>query len=375
MRRTISIVVAGVLTVGVVFTVLASERGSKPKHLRVVHGITSVENRPFFDDAQVKSAFAAHGFALQIDTATSDQVVAGADLSRYDFAFLTESSTAANIATTRHVTNAFVPFRSPMVVATTKDVAQRLTKANIAQEHAGWWTIDTPRYIDLVRRRVRWNQLPGNTGSNDATLVIITSPGVTTSEGAMYASLASAVANRGTVVGSQAKVDEVVNAVSPLFLAQGRDPTSSAPMAWTNEARVLAHAATRDGSIHPDRVLMYPTPGVVADYTLLPLSRTGRETARLLTEDPTLQRLAVENGFRATSEPAALVAFAGQNGVDVPATLPRTIPLPAYDNLRALVTRVDAALLAALGPGRTTETTSQSVPSPVPTGTNRTGQP
>ena len=275
-----------------------------------------------------------------------------------------------------------------MVVATFKDVAQRLTKAGIAQEYAGWWTLDTQRYLDLVRRHVRWNQLPGNVASNDNTLVFITSPGVTTSEGAMYASLASSVANNGAVVGSQAQVDEIVNDVSPLFLAQGPAQTSTAPfnhyteigglappMVWTNEARFVAHAAAHDGTIHPDSVLMYPTPGVVADYTLLPFTPTGSEAGKLLTADPMLQRLAGESGFRTTKEPAALAAFARQNGVEVPVTLPHAIPLPTYDNLQALVTRVDAALLAALGPGPATAATSQSVPSPVSTGPNRTGQP
>ena len=387
MRRTISIVVAGVLSVGVVFTVVASERGSKTKHLRVVHGITSAENRPFFDDARVKSAFAAEGLAVQVDTVTSDQVVTTADLSRYDFAFLTESSIAANIASVRHITNTFVAFRSPMVVAMSTDVAQRLTRAGIAQEHAGWWTLDTRRYLDFVRRRGRWNQLPGNVGSNDNALVFITSPGITTSEGVMYASLASSVANNGAVVASHAQVDKIVNAVSPLFLAQGFAEPSTAPfdrptrigvlgppMVWTSEARFVARAAAHDGTVHSDGVLMYPAPGVVAAYTLVPFTSTGSEAGRLLTTDPSLQRLVVENGFRTTKEPAALAAFARQNGVEVPVTLPPAIPLPTYDNLQALVTRVDAALLA-VGPGPRTTATSQSVPSPVSTGRNRTGKP
>jgi hypothetical protein len=72
---------------------------------------------------------------------------------------------------------------------------------------------------------------------------------------------------------------------------------------------------------------------VVADYTLVPLLRP--EQTGLLTTDPTLQRLAVEHGFRTTTQPAA-----GRRPAEWcrAVALTHSIPLPTYDNLRALVT-------------------------------------
>ena len=52
---------------------------------------------------------------------------------------------------------------------------------------------------------------------------------------------------------------------------------------------------------------MYPSPDVLSKHTLVPLSSAGDTIGRLLTDDPTLQQLAVENGFRSTSKPDAFI--------------------------------------------------------------------
>jgi hypothetical protein len=387
-RRTISIGLAAVLAVGVVLTIVVSRSGSSAKHLRVVHGVTGAENERLFADNRVKAAFAKHGLDVRVDSVPSDQVMTTAEVARDDFAFLIETARAAKLAAARHATATSLSFSSPMVVATFKEVAQRLARAGIAQAHQGWWTLDTKRYLDLVRRRVHWSGLPGNTASADKRLVFISSPGVTTSEGAMYASLASYVANNGEVVRSVAQVDKIVNAVSPLFLDQGAEQTTTdshpehtqnvglaPPLVWTDEADFVARAAVHAGSIRPDRVLMYPSPDVVATYALVSFTPAGSEVDQLLATDPELRQLAVEHGMRTTTQPGAMPAFARQNGVAVPVNLPKGIRLPSYDTGQALVTRVEAAVLAARGPDPASEST-ESIPSPVPsTSPNRTGYP
>jgi hypothetical protein len=356
-RRTISIGLAAVLAVGVVLTILVSRRDSSAKQLRVVHGVTGAENEPFFADARVKAAFANHGLDVRVDSVVSDQVVTTVDVAHDDFAFLTEAATAAKVAAMHHVPATSLSLSSPMVVAASGDVVPRLARAGIAQEHDGWWTLDMKRYLDLVHRRVHWNELPGNTASADTGLVYISSPAVTTSEGAMYASLASYVANNSAVVSGVSQVDEIVNAVSPLFLDQGAEQTranvgAAPPLVWTDEASVVAQAATDVGRTQPDRVLMYPSPDVVADYSLVSFTPAGSEVGRLVSTDPTLRRLAVEHGMRTRTQPDALTAFARQNGVAVAANPVNAIALPSYDTGQALVTRVEAAVLAASGPSR-----------------------
>jgi hypothetical protein len=97
-------------------------------------------------------------------------------------------------------------------------------------------------------------------------------------------------------------------------------------------------------------VLMYPSPDVLSKYTLVPLSSAGDTVGRLLTDDPTLQQLAVEHGFRITSKPQAFDSFVKQDKLTVQPQVPDAIASPTDDILRALMTRIDAALHVALGP-------------------------
>lgn len=191
----------------------------------------------------------------------------------------------------------------------------------------------------------------------------------------MYASLASYVANNARVVSSVTQVDRIVNAVSPLFLDQDAESTRTdpsarnvgvaSPLAWTDEASFIAQAAAHAGGVGPDRVLMYPSLDVAAEYSLVPFTPAGAEVGRLLGTDPALRRLAVEHGIRTTAQPGVLPAFARQNGVAVPVN-PNAIELPSYETGQALVVRVEAAVLAAFGPSPSTTETTESVPSPVP---------
>ena len=194
-------------------------------------------------------------------------------------------------------------------------------------------------------------------------LVGITSTDVTTSNPAeMYASIASYVLNQNRVLDSTENVDEVVNQVSPLFLEQTNADRSTAavfcdyvkvkdttPMVMTPEAAFVARAAAHDGGIRPNMVLMYPDPDVLSKATLVPLTHAGDVVGRLLTDDPSLQQLAIRHGFRTTSNSTLFGSFAdeeprrGAAQVVVGSTA-------AGDILEALLTRINAALHVTLGP-------------------------
>jgi hypothetical protein len=382
MRRTLSIVVAVVLAVGVVATIVVATGGSSKKHLQVVRGVIGSEKQAFFNDPRVKAAFAKHGFDVEVDTAGSRAIATTVDLSKYDFAFPAGTPAAEKIKLKSHVTVSYVPFFTPMAIATFTPIAQLMEKVGAAQNHGGYWTLNMAKYLQLVDAHKRWNQLPGNTAYPTSKEVLITSTDVTTSNSAaMYASIASYVANNNTPVENPGQVASVLNAVSPLFLEQGYTEQSTeapfddylsigegkTPMVMIYEAQYVARAAAHDGSIQPNMVLMYPDPDILSKHTVVPLTPVGDEIGRLLTDDPTLQHLAVENGFR-TSKPGDFASFVQQNHVSIDNDLLDIVDPPAYDNLEALINGIDGALHATLGPRPGPPATTESAVSTTPSG-------
>jgi hypothetical protein len=347
-RRKLSLVLAAVLSVVVVATIFVSRSNSSRSSATVVRGAVDPESRPFFADPRVQTIFKQHELDMRINDASvpPDFSVDGAP---------SPNAGAGNPGVT--------PFYSPLAVATFRDIAVVLQHAGLAHDHGGWWSLDTARYLDLVRRRVRWNQLPGNSTYHSVRPVLIATPGTETDTTAMYAALAGYLANGSAPLESHAEVDKVVNAVSPLFLEQGsRDPArgtpfdeylslgeTTTPMVLVEEAEFVQRAMIAGGKISPNMVLMYPDPDVLVTQTLLARTPAGARVAALLTDDPTLQTLAAADGLRTPAHPGTVAAVAQRHHVALPSTVGDVIEAPTAQNLEALMVRIEATLLAARG--------------------------
>jgi hypothetical protein len=251
-----------------------------------------------------------------------------------------------------------------MAIATFKPIVQLLAAAGVAHDQGGWWSLDMKGFESLVARGARWTDLPNNQSYPASKYILITSTDLSTSNSAaMYASIASYVANGNNVLSSPAQVSAVLDAVSQLFVRQGYTAQSSegpfadylsigigkTPMVMIYESQFVAPAAAHDGSIRPDMMLLYPDPDVVSKHTLVPLTPSGDQIGRLVQDDPRLQQLAVDYGFR-TAKPAAFNAFVTRHKVQVAPQLINIIEPPTYDTLEELITRVGDTLHAALGP-------------------------
>src|SRR5262249_14112445 len=175
-----------------------------------------------------------------------------------------------------------------------------------------WWSFDMAKFLDLVEHDTRWTDLAGNTDYPANKQVLITSTDVTTSNSAaMYASIASYLANGGNVVANAEEAQTVAPIVAPLFARPGSTEQSSeapfddylsigvgkTPIVMIYESQFVARALADDGSIRPGMVLMYPTPTIVSKHSLVPLSDNGDKVGQLLMNDPTLLDLAVQYGF------------------------------------------------------------------------------
>jgi hypothetical protein len=352
------LLLAAVLAVGVAAAVVVSNRSgsaSAPPRLTTVRGVVGSEKLPFFQDRDVTAAFAKAGYRLQVDAAGSRQIVGGVDLSRYDFAFPAGAPQGDRIKRDRRASRSYVPFFTPMTIATFKPIAQLLVRAGVARPASAYYMFDVARFLQLTSKGTRWSQLPGNTSYvTDKSVLVSTTDVRTSNSAAMYLSLLSYVAAGDNVVTDDAGADRAATSVAPLFLKQGylesttQEPfddflsigIGKTPMALVYESQYLARAAAGDGSITPDMTLMYPTPTTYAKHTFVPLTDPGDAVGRLLASDPRLRELAVRYGFR-TGDAAAVRRFAADHGLPAPPPLVDVVDPPTYEVLERMITRID----------------------------------
>lgn len=358
MTRTLGLVLAAVLAIGVVVALGASAAGRflpKPIATTTVRGVIGSEKEPFFRDSAVQAVFSRHGFDVQVDTAGSREIATTVDLTRYDFAFPAGVPAAQKIKADRKAAATYSPFYTPMAVATFKPIVQLLVDNRIARDEGGYYDLDMKAYMDLVARNARWSDLPANTAYPASKSVLITSTDVRKSNSAaMYLAMASYVANGNNVVQDQSTAAQLVPKVAPLFLRQGFTESSSeapfedylsigigkSPMVMIYEAQFLSRVAAHDRAITSEMVLMYPSPLVLSKHTLVPLKPNGDRVGRLLMDDPELQRLAVRYGFR-TNDQSAFGSYLKSRGVQPPPPLVNVIEPPAFEPLEAMITGIE----------------------------------
>ncbi|MFF2083362.1 three-helix bundle dimerization domain-containing protein [Nocardia sp. NPDC058176] len=314
----------------------------------VVRGVVGSEKMAFFADERVVEVLADNGITVEVEPAGSRQIATSVDLDRYDFAFPSSSPAAERIQRARGVTAKYTPFSSPIAIATYRPIAELLTAAGVITP-GPVASFDMNRYLELAAGGVQWDDLPGNTTYPVAKNILVsTTDPRSSNSAAMYLSIASYVANDHTIVRGATAEAHVLPALSKLFLAQGYTDNSSegpfnqyltngmgpTPLVCIYEAQFIGAAAA--GRITPDMVLTYPTPTVLSNHTLVPLTRPGDTIGRLLTDNPELRRLAAEHGFR-TGDNAQFTAVAAAHDVPVAADLIDVVDVPAYDTLERLL--------------------------------------
>lgn len=355
MKRWIGVALAAVLAGVAVVAVVAGNRGGE-RELVSVRGVIGSEKKPFFDDPRVQAAFARHGLRVEVDTAGSRQIVTDVDLSRYAFAFPSSAPAAERIKRDRGATTTFSPFYSPMAVATFEPIAALLTRAGVLRNSdKGQQILDISKYLELVAKGTRWDQIPGNDVYRARKRVLVTTTDIRTSNSAaMYLAALGYVANGENVITSDAQIAKIAPILAPIVLDQGFSETTSeasfddylalgagkTPLLAVYEAQYLSHVFRGDGAIKPDMRLVYPSPTVLSKHTLVPLSGPGTRVGELLTGDPELRSLAAAHGFR-TTDPRAFADQAARAGVRV-AELVDVVEPPVHERLDRLITMIDA---------------------------------
>lgn len=233
MKRFLSLLLAAGLAIGVAIAIVLGDRpgetGDTGRATTLVRGVIGSEKQAFFADPAVQKAFARHGLRVETDPAGSRQIATAVVLQHYDFAFPSSSPAAEKIQRRVGGTVKYAPFSSPMAVATFRPIADLLGSAGVARDTGdGVWTLDVARYLDLVKRRVRWDQLKGNDiYAVRKSLLISTTDPRNSNSAAMYLSIVGFVANGSRIVQGSAAEDRVLPLLSRLFLDQGYTENST----------------------------------------------------------------------------------------------------------------------------------------------------
>jgi hypothetical protein len=358
-RRYLAIALAVLLAAGIALGIFIAA-GGREKHVVTLSGVSGSEKLPFFQDSRVVKRLRELGFDARVEPAGSREIATKFDLTKYDFAFPAGVPAAQQIKLRFKTLPQYSVFYTPLVIATFRPIVDILVANGVATVANGVVKLDVAKYLDLVRAKRHWTQLARSSAYPVDRSVIITSTDVRTSNSAaMYLSLASYVANDDNPVESRAQASKVLPLMTQLFLAQGFVSSTSeqpfddylsigigkSPMVMIYEAQFIARAASRDGTIRPDMVLMYPTPTILSKHTFVPLTQAGDRLGKALLTDPKLRELEVEYGFR-TSKPAAFRQFTRTHGVKVMPTIINAVDPPSFEILEYMIKRIERAYQA-----------------------------
>ncbi len=354
MKRILGPILLVVLVLGVGAAIFLTVRQQiASRRIVTVRGLIGSEKEAFFEDPRVVEVLRKGGLEVKIEKAGSRQIATSYDLSEYDFAFPAGVPAAEKMRREQEGSKSYDVFFTPMAVASWKPIAQLLEVNGVAQDQGGYYTLDIEHLLQLVADGKRWEDLEDNTAYPVNKSVLITSTDVRKSNSAaMYLSLASFVANDNNIVQNQAEIDQVMPLMETLFLEQGFQAGSSqapfqdylvmgmgkAPVVMIYEAQFIAAAA--EGSLTDDMVLMYPEPTIFSKHVLVTFSQGGERLGELLQNDPDLQRLAIEHGFR-NNDVAYFREFTGGLKLAMPNTLVNIVEPPSYEILENMIQLIE----------------------------------
>lgn len=346
--------------------------------LRRVAGVVGSEKLEYFRDPAVREVFADHGLEVTVEAAGSRKIATGVDLDEFDFAFPSSAPAAKRIAEENPHEAETTPFHSPMAVATFRPIVDVLAAEGVAREEGGHWYIDMTEYLRLAEEGTRWRDVGDGAYPSPRTVQMSTTDARTSNSAAMYASILSWAGNDGAVVADRGQVDAAVERIAPLLAGQGFTESSSAgpfadylsqgmgakPMVMIYESQFLERQMNAGESIRDDMVLAYPDPTIQSKHTVIGLNSDGAEVARLLAEDPDLQRLAAEHGFRPQSR-SVFDEVLADKGAPAPPELVSVIDPPSFDLLEALLTGLGEELGGRGEPSAAEEDAGAAADAPV----------
>jgi hypothetical protein len=312
-------------------------------------------------DPGVQQELRALGYNVETNGLGADQVLAQVPLRGYQIAYVPNQVVGTAIANKLSGLNLqndiVVPASSRLIVATYRRLLPLLQEAGIAHFEQGVWMFDINNYVtDVIKRGgpLHWEDLRGyrnvaNFSDSGPILLYTTDPRYSQLT-SMFVAAASYRLNNNNVVTDRSEVNSVVARLKQCFSQQGSmlpggdpewndflgDDINAYPMTLTYESLYVGLEEAHDPRITKDMVMMYVSPEMNVQESLIPLDNTGTTVSNKIAADPRIQQIAEEKLGFITTSPDDFHQAMKKAGITVAGGLQVVNP-PAYNILQEIV--------------------------------------
>jgi hypothetical protein len=318
-------------------------------------GLIALDVEPYFKDPRVQKVLAAKRLPVKVTRVGSREMagkaVAGA---MPEFFFpsgivaanqITDAARQANVGTTQSS-----PFHTPMVIASWEPIAKILVANGMATAvQPKVYRVDMAKLTAAMLAKKRWRDLQGASAYDVSRGVLVSTTDVRRSNSAaMYLALTSHTLN-GDVVTDRATARQVAARLVELFKRQGYQENyvngnfddyvsigiGKTPLAFIYENQLVSYALAKNG-IGADMVLLYPSPTIINKVVFIATNERAKALGELLSNDPQLQGIAVEYGFR-IADAERFAQAVKPTGLAIEPRLSQVIDPPSYEIMQEMI--------------------------------------
>lgn len=325
-------------------------------------GLIALDVEPFFADPRVARRLAAKKLPVTVARVGSRDMAGklagnagGKDAP--DFLFPSGVVAANQVADAARKANLnatqVAPFHTPMVIASWEPIAKILVANGLAKPLSPRvYAVDMGKLTEAMLARRKWKDLKDSAAYDVTRSVLVSTTDLRRSNsGAMYLALTSHALN-GDVITDRPDAQKAAQKLAELFKRQGYQENyvngnfddyvaigmGKTPMAFIYENQLVSYALAKKG-VSSDMVLLYPQPTIVNKVVFVSLNERAKQLAELLANDPELQGIAVEYGFR-IADTQRFVAAVAPTGLAVEPRLTQIVDPPSFEIMAEMIETV-----------------------------------
>jgi hypothetical protein len=227
----------------------------------------------------------------------------------------------------------YSPYGGLMVIVTYKPIVHLLEGLQVASQSRvkGITVFDVAKYLKVFASGERWTGIPGNkTYLNRNRILLWTTNPRQSNLGAILADIAYAAQTGEDTPTSISPRDPHVRVIRSLFTELGLLQSHSVlllnqfltsgmgeyPMAMVYESQYLSAVVTGNAT-DPSLTIMYPTPNVFSEDTLVAWTPAGKKLIKVL-KSKQIAALEQAEGYRTAAGKAGFVKYMAGKGIIVP---------------------------------------------------------